>query len=84
MAKAKPEEADEIREEMAGREEELGLEYAAFRHGHIFENVFYGRRFEWSDFYDEGCPETIPKELRLSPLTLQEDVSHLPAPIENE
>lgn len=83
MAKAKPEEADEIREEMAGCEEELGADYAEIHHGHIFENVFYGRRFEWLDIYDEECPETIPEELRLSPSTLEEDVSHLPVPLEN-
>lgn len=66
MAKAKPEEADEIREEMAEHEEELGLEYAAFRHGHIYNNVFCGRKLEWQDVYFEDDPESIPEELRIT------------------
>lgn len=66
MAKAKPEEADEIREEMAGHEEELGLEYAAFRHGHIYNGVFCGRKLEWQDIYFEDDSESIPEELRIT------------------
>ena len=66
MAKAKPEEADEIREEMAEHEEELGIEYAAFRHGHIYNNVFCGRKLEWQDVYFEDDPESIPEELRIT------------------
>ena len=66
MAKAKPEEADEIREEMAGHEEELAADYAAFRHGHIYNNVFCGRKLEWQDIYFEDDPESIPEELRIT------------------
>lgn len=66
MAKAKPEEADEIREEMAGHEEELAADYAAFRHGHIYNGVFCGRKLEWQDIYFEDDSESIPEELRIT------------------
>lgn len=78
MAKAKPEEADEIREEMAGREEELGIEYAAFRHGHIYNGIFCGRKLEWQDIYFEDDPEGIPEELRISSYFCEENISGLP------
>ena len=83
MAKAKPEEADAIRADLAGQEEKLGIDYAEIHHGHIFEDVFCGRRFEWSDVYNEACPETIPEELRLSPTTTKEALGCLPVPGEN-
>lgn len=66
MIEAKPEDAEAICEEFAGLEAELGIEYAAMQHGHIYDNVYCGRKTTWEDVYDEECPETISEVLRIA------------------
>lgn len=83
MIEAKPEDAEAIREEFSGLETELGIEYAAMQHGHIYDNVYCARKTAWEDVYDEECPETIPEELRLSPTTTKEALGCLPVLGEN-